>query len=199
MSKKETIPNVFIIESLEFADEENCFFEGEIISKILNFSNIKHQYHYVRTKAEFEHFIQVFKESGYRYLHISCHGNKNEICTTIDSIPLQELSFILEGVLDKKRLFLSACSSTNDSLADSIFELTECYSVIGPSEDINMDDAAIFWASFYQLMFKKNNKAMKRGILLATITDLSKIHQIPIRYYSNSKSAKKAWKVNVLQ
>lgn len=200
MSEKDkTFPRVFIIESLDFEDETNKHFEGEIISKILNFSNIQHQYHYVRTKVEFEHFIKEFNKSNYRYLHISCHGNTREIATTLDSISFDDLIFILQNVLDRKRLFISACSSTNKSLANKIFPLTDCYSIIGPAKDINMDDAAIFWASFYQIMFKKNNRAMKRNILLPTLRQLSKLHEMPMKYYSSSKASAAGWKVESIR
>jgi hypothetical protein len=194
MIEKETKPGVFIIESLRFDDEERNYFEGEVISKILNFSDIPHEYHYIRTVAEFEHFIGKFQESGYRYLHISCHGNADCIATTLDTVPFNKLSIMLAPVLDKKRLFVSACSATNDRLASEIFGVTECNSIIGPHKDINMDDAVIFWSSFYSLMFKKNNLAMKRDILEETIKNLSKLHEIPISYYTISRSSDSGWK-----
>jgi hypothetical protein len=48
---EKTKPYVFIIESLEFKDEEKGYFEGEIISKILNLSEIEHEYYYIRTSV----------------------------------------------------------------------------------------------------------------------------------------------------
>jgi hypothetical protein len=39
-------------------------------------------YHYVRTIAEFEHFIDEFAKSDYRYLHVSCHGSRSGVSTT---------------------------------------------------------------------------------------------------------------------
>jgi len=198
MSEKDkTKPRVFIIESLDFEDEKNKHFEGEIISKILNFSGIECKYNYIRTKAEFEHFIQVFQNSNYRYLHISCHGNTKCLATTLEQIPFPELGVILQPVLDKKRLFISACSATNDKLADEIFPTTECYSLIGPSTKPNMNDAAIFWASFYHLMFNHNSKAMKKESLQPIIEMLSMVHNIPIKYYTASRANRngKGWAV----
>ncbi len=189
-----THPKVFIIESLTFENEQNGYFEGEVISKILNFSDIEHKYYYIRTKSEFVHLITEFKKLNFRYLHISCHGNSSSLATTLESIPFNELSFILQNVLDRKRLFISACSATNDKLADEIFGLTECYSIIGPDETINIDDAAIFWASFYHLMFKQNGKAMKKETLQPTLNKLVALHNVPLKYYSSSKSNSKGWK-----
>jgi hypothetical protein len=188
-----TKPYVFIIESLEFEDEEKGYFEGEIISKILNLSKIEHKYYYVRTKAEIEHLLDEFVRLNYRYLHISCHGSTDSISTTLDIIKFEELSIMVADKLDRKRLFLSSCLSTNDNLADSILSITDCFSIIGPDKKIYMDDAAIFWASFYQIMFKRNPNAMKREKLESLLRELKALHKIPLKYYSTSHSSKKGW------
>jgi hypothetical protein len=189
-----TKPSVFIIESLRFQDEDANYFEGQVISNILNFADVEHKYYYIRTKAELVRLLEEFNKLNYRYLHISMHGNRKSLGTTLDDLPFKELSFILESSLDKKRLFVSACSAVNKSLATEIFGLTDCFSVIGPHEDIDMDDAAIFWASFYHLMFKKNNKVMKRDILEATLKALVKTHKIPITYFTSSRSSDTGFK-----
>ena len=191
---EKTKPYVFIIESLDFEDEEKQNFEGEIISKILNLSRIEHKYYYVRTKAEIEHLLEEFVRLNYRYLHISCHGSKNSISTTLDIIKFEELSIMVADKLDRKRLFLSSCLSTNDSLANSILSITDCFSIIGPDKKIYMDDAAIFWASFYQIMFKRNPNAMKRENLESLLRELKALYKIPLKYYSTSQSSKKGWK-----
>lgn len=191
---EKTKPYVFIIESLEFEDEEKKNFEGEVISRILNLSKIEHKYYYIRTKAELQHLLNEFVDLNYRYLHISCHGSKNSIATTLDNIKFDELSLMLADKLDRKRLFLSSCLSTNDSLANSILPVSDCFSIIGPDKEIYMDDAAIFWASFYQIMFKRNPKAMKRENLEQLLTELKELFKIPLKYYSTSRSDKRGWK-----
>ncbi len=117
-----TLPKVFIIESLDFKDEEEELFEGHIISNILSLSGIETKYYYVRTIKEFEKVVEKFDASNYRYLHISCHGSKNEdsIWTTLEEIPYAKLGEILEFSLDRKRLFLSACSAANNKLAEEL-------------------------------------------------------------------------------
>lgn len=188
-----TLPYVFIIESLDFDDEKNQAYEGEIISRILSMSNIEHRYYYIRTKREFEHFIDEFVESNYRYLHISCHGSEDKISTTLDDIYFQDLELILGDKLDRKRLFLSSCLSTNESLAKSILPNSECFSIIGPNEEINMDDAAIFWSSFYQKMFKDNDRYMQNDKVKEAIKSLKEFFNVPIRYFASTKKAK-GWK-----
>lgn len=191
---EKTKPYVFIIESLEFEDEEKKYFEGEIISRILNLSQIEHKYYYIRTRAEFEYLLDEFVNLNYRYLHISCHGNRDSIFTTFDEIKFKDLALILGDKLDRKRLFLSSCLSTNQKLANEILPISDCFSIIGPDKKIYMDDAAIFWSSFYQVMFKKNPNAMNRENLESVLKDLKKLFKIPLRYFSTSKSSPKGWK-----
>jgi len=194
-----TEPKVFIIESLDFKDEEKKLFEGHIISDILRLSKIETKYYYVRTKKEFEKVVGLFYESNYRYLHISCHGgeNKDAIWTTIDEISFSELGEILEVNLYHKRLFLSACSVVNKKLAEQVISKTQCYSIIGPKNDIAFRDAAIMWASFYHLMFNKNAKKMVREGLIENLQKVVNAFGQPLNYYSISKS--KGFKNDVIK
>jgi len=196
MSEKEkTIAKVFILESLDFEDEEKGNYEGEIIYKILQMSSVDCEYYYFRTKQEFEYFIQKFKESNFRYLHLSCHASEEGLQTTLnDFIGVSELSMILENVLDKRRLFLSACSLTTDSFANLVFKNTDCYSIMGAPEDINMNDSAIFWASFYHLLFNREKNYIKHEEIKTILYKLRQPFEIPIRYYRKSYSVKQGWK-----
>jgi len=189
----ETKPFVFIIESLEFKNEIDEEFEGVIISKILKLSKITHKYFYIRTKSEFEHLLNEFVKSNYRYLHISCHGNENLIATTLDRINFKELGNLLRDKLNGKRLFLSSCESTNKNLANEIFPTSGCNSIIGSDKEISIDDAAIFWSSFYKIMFKRNSKAMKREVLESVLPGMKELFKIPIKYYRKDKKSKKGW------
>ena len=82
---------MFIIESLTLKDEKDESFEGRILKQILRLSGKDSTYYYIRTRRELERLMIVFRRSGFRYLHISCHGNATEMGTTFDSIPLVEL------------------------------------------------------------------------------------------------------------
>lgn len=187
MSSLETLPKVFIIESLEIEDEENGYFEGGIISDILRLSNVECKYYYIRTKKEFKKVIELFKISQYRYLHISCHGGDNSIWTTYDGISYEELGQILQDVLYNKRLFLSACSAVNSKMAKAVIPNTNCYSIIGPEKDIAFRDAAIMWASFYHLMFNHDSEIMLRKTLLKNLNKVVNTFNQPIQYFSKSK------------
>lgn len=182
-----SVPEVFIIESLDFEDEEQGRYEGKILSDILHLSGKKSIYYYIRTKVELEEILDKFWETDYRYLHISCHGNGYEMATTLDSIPFKELAKLVEPVLENRRLFLSACSMTNEKLAKEIIPSSDCLSIIGPSKDINFNDAAILWASFYHLMFRDNYKIMNRENLLRNTKSVAQMYKVPMNYYSKSK------------
>lgn len=188
MKQKTTEPKVFIIESLEFDDEEKGRYEGSILSDILRLSGIQTQYFYIRTSKELNEVLGIFQKSGYRYLHISCHGGENSIWTTLDEITYDELGLILKDKLEKKRLFLSACSVVNKDLAKEIIPRTKCYSIIGPARDIGFNDAAIMWASFYHLMFKENSTSMIREGLLKNLQKVVDTFGEPLNYFSISKS-----------
>src|SRR4051794_29425241 len=122
-----TKPQVFIIESLRFPDEEGDFFEGRRISDMLALSGKECRYFYVRTKTEFEAVLEKFWESEYRYLHLSAHANEDGMDTTLDNIPFADLGVMLEPYLEKRRLFLSACKMSCSRLAKQLIPKTGCY------------------------------------------------------------------------
>src|SRR5262245_57224917 len=128
-----TKPNVFIIESLHFKDEEHKLQEGELLSKILHLSGKDSIYYYIRTQRELEAVLEIFMDSDYRYLHLSCHGNSTAMYTTLDEIPFSKLGKLLRPVLNNKRLFLSACSMANASLAKELVWDSRCLSVMEPA------------------------------------------------------------------
>jgi hypothetical protein len=157
-----TIPEVFIIESLTIEDEQRGRTEGEIISRMLKLSGKKEtKYFYIRTERELDEIVDIFDESDYRYLHLSCHASKSGMTTTFDPIPYKKLGEMLAPCISKRRVFGSACEMANDKLADALLFDTECYSVLGPARSIGFDDAAAFWVAFYHLMFKANENSMK--------------------------------------
>ena len=53
-------------------------------------------YYYIRTKVELEHIAEEFEASGYRYLHISCHGGDDTLETTLSSVTYREFASIFD-------------------------------------------------------------------------------------------------------
>lgn len=189
-----TIPRIFIVESLAFSDEKDDLFEGKVLSQILKISGSEAEYVYLRTKKELEKVIDHFENSGYRYLHFSCHGNSRGIGLTLDNLSFEELGEMLAPCLDKRRVFFSSCQVMNNKLAEALLKDTGCYSVIGPSKSINFDRAAIYWASFYHLMLRDEAVSMKRGKLKEHTATLQKLFGVHMRYFSTSRSAENGFK-----
>lgn len=102
---KRSRPEVFIVESLRFEDEEKGFFEGRILSDVLKMCGKRPEYFYFRTVDELVALADLFDKSQSRYLHISCHGSPTEIETTLDRITLVEFAKIFGGKLNNRRVF----------------------------------------------------------------------------------------------
>ena len=184
-----TKPEVFIVESLDFDDEREQRFEGRIVSQILALSGKRCEYYYIRTKRELREVLTRFSDSGYRYLHLSCHGDQGSMYTTLDRIPFSRLAPLLRPHLDNRRLFVSACSMTNDALARRIMPQSGCYSILGPDQDIRFSDAAILWASLYHVMFAADSTAMKRTVLKAKAQEVADMYGVRLNYIGRDGSA----------
>jgi len=151
---------VFIIESMDPENEAKGKLDGIALKTILDLSDIPNQYIYIRTLLEFEHSMKLFQNSDYGFLHISCHGNEEGICLTLEDISFEELGEIMGPYLKYRRLFLSACKAACFSLAEQFIPHHHCYSVMGPTDTIDYDKAAIFWSSYYFLMYQDNQERM---------------------------------------
>jgi hypothetical protein len=170
--EEKTRPGVFIIESLGFRDERKKRFEGQILRDMLTLSGKEVQYWYVRTWKELtEEIFQRFYDSKLRYLHLSCHGNSTHVCLTLDNVPFKEFGEEISNYLPERRLFVSACEVVNPAFSKAVNPDGECYSIIGPRDEIRFDDAAVMWASFYHLMLR-DSKVMRSKQIRATLTRL---------------------------
>ncbi|ANL33942.1 hypothetical protein [Rhizobium phaseoli] len=186
-----TKADVFIIESLDPDDEGNGRFEGSVISSILRLHGKQPKYRYVRTREEFEEALVEFGKSRYRYLHISAHGDTEGLCTTnLESVDFDELGDMLRPYLNDKRLFLSACSMVHEDMAAYVIPKTGCFSVMGPEDDIEFHRAALFWASLYHLMFLKDAEKFSRPRLIETLTKVSDLFEVNIKFFYRSQSAR---------
>lgn len=184
-----TRADVFIIESLDPDDEGNGRFEGGSISHVLRLHGKEPRYQYVRTLSQFTEAVSDFRDSKYRYLHISAHANSHAMYTTNqDQIDFKVFAKILSGSLRNRRLFLSACSMVNKNLAKLLIPSTGCYSIVGPTEDICFSTAVVFWPAVYHLMFSSNVDAMKRSVLKGHLQDVAKLFCVGIGYYSRNKN-----------
>ena len=178
-----TKPELFIIESLTLDDEKAERQEGDIISRMLQLAGkTGTRYYYIRTARELEEMIDLFDDSHYRYLHISCHANESGMATIFDEVSYADLGKMLKPCLTNRRVFVSACQMASGDLAKELWPGSGCYSLIGPKKSIAFADAAAFWVSFYHLMFKTNEVRMTGKDLHKRITELSALYKEPINY-----------------
>lgn len=190
--EKMTIPELFIIESLPSGD----FRDGEMISTILrNNRNRSTDYRSVRNMKELEEAIDAFTISKMRWLHFSCHGNKNEIGLADESVlTFLQLGKLFKGRLNDRRLFLSACNVGRRRLAEAIFANNpQCHSVIASAHKPGFDESAIYWAAFYYAMARKEEQLvlpkgklppMKRRKIKETLEALDNLLGSTIRFYA---------------
>jgi len=188
---------LFIIESLRFSDERKLRFEGRLLTDILRMSRqgVEVEYLYIRTRQELGVALKRFHRSRKRYLHLSCHGNSNEIGLSLDSVPFDEFSDEIAPYMDKKqRLFFSACSVVNENLATAVMQGSGCQSVIGPRKDISFGDAALMWASFYHLMFRdKDQNKMTSGKISWALRRIHYAFQEEFDYFTRADNPR-GWK-----
>lgn len=195
-----THPDVFIIESLDPDDEGNGRFEGSVVSHVLRLHGKNPIYSYVRTRHQFERAVAKFGKSNYRYLHISAHAEREGMCTTNqEEIDYDELAEILYPHLKGRRLFLSACSMVHEDMAKEIIPRTQCYSVVGPREDIPFTTAAVFWPALYHLMFTFKDTAMSHKALKETLARVSDLFDTEIGYFSKSKKLKRGYTADIMR
>jgi hypothetical protein len=189
--KTDTVAQVFIIESLELVDEAKERREGAVLASVLKMCGKNPLYYYIRTKVELEHLAEEFEASGYRYLHISCHGGTTSLETTLDSVSYKDFAKIFEGKLKDRRLFVSACSAGNEMFAELVGSKNmDVISVAAPSTDIRFDHAVAFWTSFYVKTFSQNSKSMNSSRIVEVAKPLAALFSAPL-HFSRRKSG--AW------
>src|SRR5262245_57530432 len=160
---------------------------------MLRLSGSEPEYMYLRTRRELEKAVELFGESGFRYLHFSCHGRKNGIDLTLDKLRFAELSELLSPALERKRVFFSSCSVMTDKCAAALLPDSGCLSLIGPTRAIYFDRAAIFWSAFYHLMLRDEARSMQRTHLQRTTAMLQHLFGVHMRYFTASRSAKRGF------
>lgn len=185
-----TAPETFILESLSMEDEEADRRDGRVLYDILKLHKKKPIYYYFRTQAELVQLSDIFRNSGYRYLHLSCHGNDEQLQFTFNSIPFAIFADIFEKKLHNRRLFISGCDLGNKSLADKVFAKNGgMYSMTAPTKLIFFNQSAAFWSAFYYLMYAYDNKKMKKAQIEEALEKTSVMFEMPmVHYFKNTKT-----------
>ncbi|MFZ1291904.1 MAG: hypothetical protein WAR79_17535 [Melioribacteraceae bacterium] len=174
---------VFIIESLRSGD----YFDGESMSQILELSSINNFYREVISKEDFIKAINEFKNSNFRYLHLSCHSDMEGIEINGENISNYELSILLKNKITRKLIFLSACQGSNRMMASALIIKCGGQSLIGTPVDLSFDKAALFWPSFYHVINNLDKTKMNKQNLDLVLKRCVDLFEIPINYYHGIK------------
>lgn len=183
-----TVPEVFIFESLKLADEQARRFEGQVLADMLKLSGMNPKYYYSQSVDELPHLLRLFRQSKYRYLHISAHATDTHVQYGHELLTYQEFADIFAGHLPLRRLFFSACQVGNRAFVDAIKAKNKgMHSVVAPAESIRVDHAAALWSSFYISMFTANQGAMKRADIRRRLQALTTL--FPVDFFFASYNA----------
>ena len=128
-----------------------------------------------------------FAESRFRYLHIACHGRRGSFRLTYDKVPYRNFAQIIGPVITDRRLFLSACEIAHDELAREIYKASRPYSITGPTCKILFSDAAVIWASLYNLLFKHDPVIIKGRVIRKFLRDLCELYDVTFAHFGRIK------------
>ena len=186
-----TKPETFILESLSEDDEKEQRLDGKVLYEVLRLQGKKPIYFYFRTQTELIRFSEIFLQSGYRYLHLSCHGNDTHLQFTFGQTDYAMFADIFRDKLNNRRLFVSGCSLGNFEFAKAVFEKnTGMYSVTAPSRKVFFSQTTSFWPAFYYMMHAWDNTAMKKKRLQDVLARLAQIFEMPMAHYFKNAGKK---------
>ena len=181
---QETVPQFFIIESLKLEDENEDRFEGKFLYNYFKILDKEPIYFYIRSRRELQMVADQFRQSRYRYLYLSCHGDKKSIYTTCDRITFEDFSTIFNKKLEHRRLFVSGCSVGQLEFAQNLFEKNGgMYSLTAPKKDVSFTRTLPFWASFYYLMESIDSKSMKSAAIYPSLQLCANMFDIDIVHF----------------
>ena len=179
-----TKPETFILESLSEDDEGAQRLDGKVLYEVLRLQGKKPIYYYFRTQTELIRFAEIFQQSGYRYLHLSCHGNDTHLQFTFGQSDYAMFAQIFEGKLNNRRLFISGCSLGNFEFAKAVFaKSTGMYSVTAPTRKVFFSQTTAFWPAFYYMMHAWDTSAMKKKRLQDVLARLAQVFEMPMAHY----------------
>lgn len=184
MEAQEPQYGVFIIESMDLENERHGKLDGQALKTILDLCGIPNDYYYIRTTLELERVMEEFEASNFQFLHLACHGNAQALCLTLEDVSYEDFAEIAGESLWHRRLFLSACQVARLELAQRLIPKHHAYSVIGTPNDINYDQAAIIWSTFYHLMYENDKMQMFQRDLLPLLKEVSRLFKVSLNYFS---------------
>ncbi|MEN5149129.1 hypothetical protein [Pseudomonas orientalis] len=178
-----TIADVFIVESLRMADERDHRYEGRRLADILRMAGKKPKYFYYEEKSELPHLLKIFKESKYRFFHMSAHASLDKIYTNKDFFTYPEFAQMCKGYLKERRAFFSACELGNEIFTFCLSGTNKgMHSIVAPAEEIQFDHAAAIWSAFYVSVFAANSQSMRHVDIISRLKILGSLFPVDFHF-----------------
>jgi hypothetical protein len=194
-----TIADVFIIESLAAEDEAANRFEGQRLADFLRLAGKQPHYYYFRTRAELPNLLALFKQSDYRFLHVSCHASMDAVATTTEQMSYADFASELAGFLPLRRAFFSACELGNELFSTVLASKNKgMHSIAAPAEKIYFDHAAAIWTAFYVSVFAHNAGKMNGADIKQRIETLCTLFPVDF-HVSTYHPALDKWYHNLIK
>lgn len=193
-----TQPEVFIIESLSKEDEAAHRYEGQRLADILRLSGKNPKYVYFQSKAEIPHLLALYRQSDYRFLHVSCHASATTLLTTNDEIPYTALGPLFKGYLKLRRVFFSACEVGNELFSECLASTNKgMHSIAAPAEKIYFDHAAAIWGAFYVSAFTNSVDGMTHADISQRLSLLCSLFPVDF-HFSTYNPGHDSWRHSLI-
>lgn len=143
-------PRLFILECIPKSD---MYKEGEVLFGFLEMTDPKDiAIKEFTTKTGFLNYLRRKRNlEGFNFIHLSGHGAPDRCAFELPFGYVGPEEFP-DSCFERKRVALSACGMSRRDFIEPFMETTGAKSVIAPRKDVQFDDAAIWYLSYYYLM-----------------------------------------------
>ena len=194
-----SVPEVFIIESLDDDDEDNKRYEGRILSDMLRLAGKNPKYYYFQSEHELPHLFGLFRQTQFRFLHVSTHATATEISLNHGPISYDTFADYASPHLKTRRLFFSACQIGNENFVNAVSAKNKgMHSIVAPAENIDFDHAAALWSAFYISIFALDTNAVKHETIETRLRALMKLFPVDF-FLAKYSSVGDKWKTERLR
>ena len=175
--EKDSKSEVFIIESITDSDpKKETEMDGSVLAQQLKLMGASPLYVPVRSLNDFKAALVMFCMSSYRFLHISCHGDKNneKIKLGEDWYHYEQIADALPEALKSRRVSFSACELGNEQFVKVLNSKNKwIHSIAAFSDQVDSKIASAYWIAYYTLCF--DNVKIKGGGASLSSKNLMKI------------------------
>lgn len=193
------VPDLCVIEILRPKDYACFCDDGYGLVSHLQMLGYDPQYIRAYTFQTFKDALRKFKQSRYRFLHISCHGGTDsvEFWDAKDmepdnhsyqgtQIPYDAFSKALKGCLGDRRVTFSACELGNKQFVQSLIKYNNGFhSVVAPTVELQMHKAAVLWRMYYGQLLADAScslsaKSVKSDSVVYAVQNCSRAMETPL-------------------